>query len=106
MTCSSASQPGAPRRSKHASCGLTATQAGPAASISARQWTSTAAAASAGGGAGPGGAGAGGGSRVDERDREALALLPDGFAGIGPEAGGIGIDPEDDLRLARGDCLR
>ncbi len=33
---SSAAQPGAPRRSKHASCGLTATHAGPAASIAAR----------------------------------------------------------------------
>ena len=54
-----------------------------------------------GGGRRPGGAGDGGG--VDERDREALALLPDGFAGIRPEAGRIGIDPEDDLRLAGGD---
>ena len=38
-------QPGAPRRSKQASCGLTATQAGPAASIAARQCAATAAAA-------------------------------------------------------------
>ena len=44
--------PAEPRRSKQASCGLTATQAGPAASISARQWASTAAAASAAAGAG------------------------------------------------------
>src|SRR4051812_37411665 len=43
---SRASQPGKPSRSKHASCGLTATQAGPAASISARQWPSMAAAVS------------------------------------------------------------
>ena len=41
----SAAQPGAPSRSKHASCGLTATHAGPAASISAAQWPPTAAAA-------------------------------------------------------------
>jgi hypothetical protein len=46
--------------------------------------------------------GAGDRGGVDERDREALALLPDGLARIGPEAGGIGIDPEDDLRLAGG----
>ena len=32
---SSARQPAAPRRSKQASCGLTATQAGPAASMAA-----------------------------------------------------------------------
>ena len=38
QVASSASQPANPRRSKQASCGLTATQAGPAASISARQW--------------------------------------------------------------------
>ena len=37
--------PAKPSRSKQASWGLTATQAGPAASISARQWASTAAAA-------------------------------------------------------------
>ena len=36
----SAAQPGAPRRSKHASCGLTATHAGAAASITARQCAS------------------------------------------------------------------
>ena len=53
---------------------------------------------------GGGGAGrAGGVGRVDERDGEALALLADGLAGVGPEAGGIGVDPEDDLRLAGGD---
>jgi hypothetical protein len=37
QTSSSAAQPGAPRRSKQASCGLIATQAGPARSISALQ---------------------------------------------------------------------
>ncbi len=80
---------------------MTATQAGPAASISARQWTRTAAAASAEAGAGGGRAGGVGG--FDERDGEALALLADGLAGVRPEAGGIGVDPEDDLRLAGGD---
>ena len=43
-TCSSASQPGAPSRSKQASWSLTATHAGPAASIAARQWSVTASA--------------------------------------------------------------
>src|SRR5215207_353379 len=42
----SACQPGAPRRSKHAICGLIATQAGPAASMTARQWAATSPAAS------------------------------------------------------------
>jgi len=37
QTSSSAAQPGAPRRSKQASCGLIATQAGPARSISVLQ---------------------------------------------------------------------
>ena len=46
-TCSSASQPGAPSRSKQASCGLTATHAGPAATIAARQCSVTASAARA-----------------------------------------------------------
>src|SRR4051812_35047080 len=41
----SAAHPGAPRRSKHATCGLAATHAGPAAAISAAQCASTAAAA-------------------------------------------------------------
>src|SRR3954470_9563475 len=41
----SAIQPGAPRRSKQATCGFTATQAGPAAAMSAAQCTATAAAA-------------------------------------------------------------
>jgi len=50
-----------------------------------------------------GAAGAGGVGGVDERDGEALALLTDGLARFGPEARGIGVDPEDDLRLARGD---
>ena len=54
-----------------------------------------------GGGSGPGRAGGIGG--VDERDREALALLADGLADVRPQAGGIGVDPEDDLRLAGGD---
>jgi len=45
QTSVSAAQPGAPSRSKQASCGLTATQAGPARSISSRQWAATAAAA-------------------------------------------------------------
>src|SRR4051794_25644568 len=40
-TCSSACQPAAPRRSKQATCGLTATHAGPAASMTARQWAAT-----------------------------------------------------------------
>src|SRR5919106_4035782 len=44
MVCSSASQPGAPSRSKQASCGFTATQAGPADTIAARQWSTTASA--------------------------------------------------------------
>src|SRR5262245_52400546 len=43
-TCSSASHPGAPSLSKHASWGLTATQAGPAATTAARQCSTTAAA--------------------------------------------------------------
>ena len=41
---SSASQPGAPSRSKQASWSLTATQAGPAATMAARQWSATASA--------------------------------------------------------------
>jgi hypothetical protein len=45
QTSASAAQPGAPSRSKQASWGLTATQAGPARSISSRQWAATAAAA-------------------------------------------------------------
>ena len=46
QTSSSAPQPGAPRRSKQASCGLTATQAGPGRARSgARQCATTAAAA-------------------------------------------------------------
>ncbi len=45
MTAFSADQPGAPSCSKRASCGLTATHAGPAASIRARQCPSTASAA-------------------------------------------------------------
>src|SRR4051794_24200482 len=45
----SAAPPGAPRRSKQATCGLTATIAAPTASITARQWARTAAAARAAG---------------------------------------------------------
>ena len=37
---------------------------------------------------------------ADERDGEALALLAGGLARVRPQAGGIGVDPEDDLRLA------
>ena len=44
-TSSSTRQPCAPRRSKQASCGLTATQAGPAASMAAAQCAATATAA-------------------------------------------------------------
>src|SRR6476660_4881318 len=54
---SSAVQPGAPSRSKQASWSLAATQAGPAASISAAQWFATASAA-ASAGLGPAGAAA------------------------------------------------
>src|SRR3954470_21391698 len=46
----SAAQPGAPRRSKQATCGLTATTASPTASMTARQWARTPAAARAAGG--------------------------------------------------------
>ena len=67
---SSASQPAKPSRSKHASWGLAATHAGPAASISAREWASTAAAASAGGGAGAAGRSGGDGGAA-ERGGEA-----------------------------------
>ena len=74
----SAVQPGAPRRSKQASCGLTATQAGPAASMSAAQCAVTAAAARSAGGAG----------------------CRDGAGGVRPQPRGIGIEPEDDLALA------
>ena len=49
-TRSSAVQPFEPRRSKQASCGLTATQAGPAASISSRQRSPIASAAAPAGG--------------------------------------------------------
>jgi len=37
---------------------------------------------------------------ADERDRETLALDARVLARVGPQAGGIGVDPEDDLRLA------
>src|SRR5215213_6201975 len=49
-TRSSAAQPGAPRRSKHATCGLAATQAGPAAAMSAEHCATTISAARSGGG--------------------------------------------------------
>src|SRR6478672_10031089 len=49
-TACSAAQPGAPRRSKHATWGLTAAQAGAAASMTAVQWASTAAAVRSAGG--------------------------------------------------------
>src|SRR4051812_30804874 len=45
VTASRAAQPSAPRRSKQASCGLTATTASPTASMTARQWSWTASAA-------------------------------------------------------------
>ena len=109
-TCSSASQPGAPSRSKHASCGLTATHAGPAASISARQWASTAAAAS---------------SRATRRRRPAARRRrPPAASGRRRERGGerrarrrpprrsghsragSGSIPSDDLRLACRDRVR
>ena len=47
--------------------------------------------------------GLGGVGGADERDGEALALDPGVLAGIRPQARGIGVDPEDDLRLARRD---
>ena len=80
-TSVSAAHPGAPRRSKQASCGLTATQAGPAASISARQCATTAAAARSAGV-----------PPVGHRSQR-----------LRPQARGVGIEPEDDLRLAVGD---
>ena len=87
---SSASQPAEPRRSKQASCGLTATQAGPAASISARQWASTAAAASARRrGAGPPGAPRRGGSASTSADARRSRCSPDGLA-AGPARGWAG----------------
>ena len=82
--CASASQPAAPRRSKQASCGLTATHAGPAASITARQCAATAAAA-----------------------RSAAApVAAGGPSAAGPEPRRVGVEPEDDLGLARCDEAR
>lgn len=54
QTSASAVQPGAPRRSKQASWGLTATQAGPTRPISERQLAATAAATRSAAGPGPG----------------------------------------------------
>src|ERR687898_160217 len=73
---SSASMPAKPRRSKHASCGLTATQAGPAASTSARQWA---------------------------RKAEPVARLGHRADRLRPEPGRVRVDAEHDLRLARRD---
>src|SRR4051794_25626761 len=69
VVASSAAQPGAPSRSKQASCGLTATHDGPAASIASRQWRSTAApvraATSSGGASRAGSAPTASGQRAD-----------------------------------------
>ena len=74
-TCSSAAQPGEPRRSKQASCGFTATHAAAVAAISARQSSATA-------------AGRGLGRR---RARPRVARL---------EPGGIRVEAEADLAAA------
>ncbi len=78
-TAPSTARPGSPSASKRASCGLTATQAGAAASISARQCASTAAAAALA--------------------RRKLAV---GRLRGGPQRSWIGIDAEDELGLALG----
>ena len=80
-TCSSASQPGAPRRSKQASWGLTATQAGPAASIAARQCSITA-------------------SAVRPREPGIVRLPADPLDRARPQRGRIGVEPEHDLAAA------
>ena len=72
-------QPRAPRRSKHASWGLAATQAGPAASMP-RQCAATAAAA---------------------RSAGTRPWAPP--LGLRPEPRGVGVEPQDDLGLALGD---
>ena len=79
----SAAQPGAPSRSKQASCSFTPAQAAPAASISARQWAATAPAARSAG------------------VSPAAAALR-----IRQQLGRIGVEPEQQLALARADELR
>ena len=81
-TCSSASQPGAPSRSKQASCGLTATQAGPAATIAARQWSVTASAVCA------------------RARRAAPGSPPDPRHGLRPQRCRVGVEPEHDTTAA------
>ena len=101
-----------PRRSKQASCGLTATHAGPAASMSARQCASTGRGGRSvpptrvarGAPAAGGRDGRAGGRRrasarspgVGEREPDVGARIAGG-GGRRPEPRGVGIDPEDDL---------
>ena len=109
-TLSKAAHPGAPSCSKRASCGLTATQAGPAASIKAMQCTSTAFAADSAGdplpplGASP--------SALDAPppplgappcDATEAALR---FEGHRPQRHRVGVEPEHDLGLALGHACR
>ena len=77
-TAARAAQPGAPSRSKQASCGLTATQALPAASMAATQWARD-------------GRGSRGGriaTRIGRRDP---------FGRPRPQCGRVRVQPEHDL---------
>ena len=103
QTSASAAHPGAPSRSKQASCGLTATQAGPACSISERQCAATAAAArSAAGAVGAGRAGpvpasfAGSGSRPRQ-----IWLRRSSTSAASRSANGVGSQLALDLGLQR-----
>ena len=102
--CSSASQPGAPRRSKQASWGLTATTAGATASISARQWARTAAAVSRRATTPAlGGLLAGRLLRVGEGEREPCPRFARAIDRRRPQLRRVGIDAEHDLGLTFGD---
>src|SRR3954447_7822628 len=94
-TAASADQPGAPSRSKQASCGLTATQAAPAASIARRQWLSTSAA--------PRGARPSGATTAlagPRRDRRRLRGTHHGAGGGDPQPLGVWVEAEADLAAA------
>src|SRR3954451_13582822 len=105
-TASTADHPREPRRSKQASCGLTPTHEGPAASIAARQWRSTASAVSVPASTAPRHRAAGSGARPGPNW---LGGSPTRARGRGRGGGGGGsrsanarlTRPPDVLRLAR-----
>src|SRR4051812_21354367 len=95
-TASSADHPREPRRSKQASCGLTPTHEGPAASIAARQWRSTASAVSVPASTAPGHRAAGSGSRPST-----IWLRRSATSAASRSANARLTRPPDVLRLAR-----